>query len=213
MPVLEPTNHIATITWLGHVPDRKGDLASTPQDAMRLTFAGPEGEDHGGLTRPACSRVVAQHPRGTEIRNTRQLSVVSAEELAAIADAMGLEQLDPTWLGASMVIEGIDDFTHLPPSSRLQAPDGTTLVIDMLNAPCHLPAKVIDRHVPGHGRSFKPAASGLRGVTAWVEREGTVHVGDTLRLHVPGQRPWNGDRTVSVRSAARPSRRPRRDRP
>ncbi|MEM6942014.1 MAG: hypothetical protein AAF509_18060 [Pseudomonadota bacterium] len=33
-------------------------------------------------------------------------------------------------------------------------------------------------------------AEGRRGVTAWVEREGMLRVGDTLRLHVPGQRAW-----------------------
>jgi hypothetical protein len=53
-----------------------------------------------------------------------------------------------------------------------------------------LPVAVIDRHVPGVGRKFKTAARGLRGVTAWVEREGALRVGDELRLHVPQQRAW-----------------------
>lgn len=193
MPALKPTAIVGRVVWLGHVPDRGTALASRPREALRLSFAGPEGEDHGGLTRPSCSRVTAQHPKGTTIRNTRQLSVLSLEELAQIAADMGVETLDPAWLGATMVVEGIPDFSHLPPSARLQAePDGATIVVDMQNRPCTLPAPVIDAAHPGHGRLFPAAAKGRRGVTAWVEREGVLRVGDAIRLHVPDQRAWRG---------------------
>jgi hypothetical protein len=192
MPALRRTDLDARIVWIGTVPDRDAALSSTKRESLRLSFAGPEGEAHGGLTRASCSRVVAQHPRGTEIRNVRQLSILSAEELAEIAVEMGLDALDPAWLGATLVVEGLPDFSHLPPSSRLQAPGGATLVVDMENRPCHLPAAAIDAAAPGRGRAFKAAAQGRRGVTAWVEREGEVRTGETLRLSVPDQRPWRG---------------------
>lgn len=192
MPALLPTEHHATVTYIGHVPNREISLRSVPLQEAQLTFAGIAGETHGGETRPSCSRVISQHPRGTTIRNVRQLSIVSAEELAEIAAAIGVAQMNPAWVGASMVVEGLLDFTHLPPSSRLQAPSGATLVIDMENQPCHLPAPVIDEDAPGHGKGFKTAAKGKRGVTAWVEREGPIALGDRLRLHVPGQRAWRG---------------------
>ena len=100
MPALKPTDYTGRIAWLGHVADRDAALASAPADEMILTFAGPQGEDHGGLTRPSCSRVLSQYPRGTEIRNTRQLSVVSAEELAQIATELGQEDtFEPTPVG------------------------------------------------------------------------------------------------------------------
>jgi hypothetical protein len=190
MPALAPTAITGKIVWIGYVPDRDAALASTSLQEAHLTFAGIPGEAHGGLTRPSCSRVVSQHPRGTEIRNTRQLSVVSQEELSEIAVDCGLEALNPALVGASLVISGIPDFTHLPPSSRLQMPDGATLVVDMENRPCHLPAKPINADHPGAGDRFKAAAKGKRGVTAWVEREGMMRVGDTVRLHVPDQRTW-----------------------
>ena len=190
MPALKPLKLIGQIVWLGHVPDREAALASTAQDEMALSFAGPVGEDHGGLTRPSCSRVISQYPRGTEIKNTRQLSVVSAEELAQIAEEMGVDTLDPWLVGATMVVSGIPDFSHLPPSSRLQIANGATLTVDMQNRPCHLPAAEIDVPHPGKGRTFKAAAQGLRGVTAWVEREGTARVGDSVTVHVPDQRAW-----------------------
>ena len=190
MPALIPTEFTAKITWLGRVDDRNATLRASALQRVMATYAGVEGEEHAGLTRPSCSRVVAQYPKGTDIRNVRQFSVLSAEELAAIAQKMGVERLEPAWIGASLVLEGIPDFTHVPPSSRLQAENGTTLVVDMENRPCHLPAKVIDEDAPGFGKAFKAAALGRRGVTAWVEREGVLRVGDVMRLHIPDQPVW-----------------------
>ena len=191
MPALIPTAFEGVITWLGVVQEGLGVLPSQPQADVFASFAGVAGEVHGGLTRASCSRVTGQYPRGTTIRNVRQFSVLSAEELAMIAERMGLAAVDPSLLGASLVIAGIPDFTHLPPSSRLQFDSGATLVVDMENRPCTLPAKEIEAVYPGFGKRFKPAATGLRGVTAWVEREGILRVGAKLRLHVPDQRAWD----------------------
>jgi len=191
MPALTPTSYTGTVTWLGRVPHRDTpEITTLALEDMPLTFAGLEGEVHAGLTRPSCSRVVSQYPRGTTIRNTRQISIVSAEEMAEIAAEIGLDCLDPAWLGASIVVSGLPDFSHLPPSSRLQSQDGVTLTIDMQNRPCQFPSKSIEKDKPGHGTRFKAAAKGKRGVTAWVEREGTLRLGDTLTLHVPDQRAW-----------------------
>ena len=190
MPALKPTNTFGDITWLGVVA-RAGTIRSEKRETLTLDFAGPVGEEHGGITRKSCVRVSAQHPAGTEIANARQLSVVSQEEIDVIAKACGLDAIDPVWLGATLVVSGIPDFTHVPPSSRLQGPDGVTLVIDMENRPCKFPAIEIDKDHAGHGAAFKAAAKGMRGVTAWVERPGTLKVGDSLRLHVPDQRPWS----------------------
>lgn len=190
MPVLKPTDHVATITYLGRVPADPPGLASRPETMLLATFAGVAGEVHAGLTRASCSRVAAQYPRGTEIANTRQFSVLSAEELEEIAARMGLDDLPPALLGASMVLRGIPDFSHLPPGSRLQGSSGATLVVDIENRPCTLPAKGIEAAFPGHGARFKPAAQGRRGITAWVEREGTFAIGDEVRLHIPDQPVW-----------------------
>ena len=202
MPALRPTRLTGTVVWLGRVADRDAALASAPSDRLTLTFAGPKGEAHGGVTRPSCSRVTAQHPKGTTIRNVRQLTAVSVEELAEIASAMGLDTLDPALTGATLAVGGLPDFSHLPPSSRLQAPSGATLVVDMQNRPCHLPADPIDARHPGAGPRFKAAAKGRRGVTLWVEREGDIAVGDPLTLHVPDQRVWAhlADHAPSVRA-------------
>lgn len=190
MAALKPTGFAGTIRYLGRVLAKPAGLASHPVDAVFAHYAGVEGEVHAGLMRASCSRVLGQYPRGTDIRNVRQFSVVSAEELAEIAARMGIAVLDASLVGASMVIAGIPDFTHLPPSSRLQFASGATLVVDMENRPCQLPAKGIEARFPGAGARFKAAAQGRRGVTAWVEREGPLRVGDRVTLHVPDQRAW-----------------------
>lgn len=190
MPALKPTDFMGRIVWLGLVRDRKAQLEAEAVAELTASFAGPVGEDHGGLTRPSCSRVVAQYPKGTTIRNTRQFTILSVEELAATAAKMGLDRLDPALVGATMVIEGIPDLTHLPPSSRLQGEGGAVLVVDMENRSCQLPAKPIEARHAGFGARYKSAASGRRGLTAWVEREGQFRLGEAIRLHIPDQPIW-----------------------
>ena len=190
MPALKPTNFSATITWLGNVPLTSDNLRAVPVETLNAGFAGVDGQRHGGQTRAACTRTSAQYKPGTEIRNVRQFTILSEEELDQIAAKMGIDALDPAWLGASMIIRGIPDFTHVPPSSRLQNQHGTSLAIDMENRPCIYPGKEIEKDNPGHGKAFRSAAVGLRGVTAWVECEGPLHIGDTMTLHIPDQPVW-----------------------
>ncbi len=189
MPALVPTNYVGRVTWLGLNEDRAAGLSNRAVQALDLRFAGPVGESRRGLTRASCSRVVSQYPKGSEIRNTRQLCLMSAEEVAEIATEMGVAALDAALLGVSVLVEGIPDFTHIPPSARL-ANAAVSLTVDMENRPCHLPAKGIEEAMLGKGKLFKAAAKGRRGVTGWVEREGVLRLGDELRLHVPEQRAW-----------------------
>ncbi|MDW3222600.1 MAG: MOSC domain-containing protein [Paracoccaceae bacterium] len=190
MPALLPTRFSGSLKWLGRVVDSEDTLRAEALERADLSFAGIEGECHGGMTRPSCVRTKAQYPNGTEIRNVRQLSVLSSEELALIAVEMGLDAIDPAWMGASLVIEGIPDFSHVPPSSRLQFPSGASITIDMENRPCIYPGREIEKDRPGFGPAFKPAAENRRGVTAWVEREGVVAIGDRVTLHIPDQPVW-----------------------
>ncbi len=194
MPALKPTELYATVTWLGHVGDPDpAAIRSAPMQSVDVGFDGIAADVHAGVTRPSCVRVTSQYPEGTEIANVRQFSILSAEELAEIAEGVNLDQIEPEWLGATLVIEGIPDFTHVPPSSRLQSEAGTCLVIDMHNRPCVYPAKEIEKDKPGHGKAFLGAAKDKRGVTAWVEHPGPLAVGDKMRLHVPDQRAWAHD--------------------
>ena len=190
MPVLKPTAFVGTITWLGGTRSNQGTLWSEPATEVMARFDGVEGEVHAGMTVPSCVRMVPQYVEGTPVRNTRQFSVLSSEQIAEIAARMGLAELSPSLLGATMVLSGIPDFSHVPPGSRLQGSSGATLVVNLNNRPCTIPSKAIERAHPGYGAAFKPAARDRRGIVAWVEREGLFRLGDTVRLHIPEQRPW-----------------------
>ena len=190
MSCLVKSECIGTVTWLGRVNATEDNIRSEAVNSVEVTFEGIVGESHSGATRPSCERVAMLHLKSTEIRNTRQLSILSAEENVEIAVSMGLENLDPSWLGASIVISGLPDFTHIPLGLRLQTTTGTTLTADLENEPCNWPAKEIETECPGYGKAFKSVAKGRRGITAWVERPGPLSIGDTVHLFVPKQRAW-----------------------
>jgi len=190
MAVLTPTEFHGTVVWLGLVPEGSEDIEAEARPEIALDWGGPIGDGHHGLTRAACVRVRRQYADGTEIRNVRQLSIVSDEELAAIAEGLGIPAVAPAWLGATMVLRGIPDLTLLPPGSRLIGTSGAALVTDTENEPCRFPADVIERHHPGQGRAFPRVARHRRGVTAWVERPGRIALGERMRLHLPPVRLW-----------------------
>ena len=190
MPILKKTKVTGRVVAVLANPERDATLEKQRADGVSATYAGFESDCHGGLTRPSCVRVRQQYKIGTEIRNVRQISILSAEELAQVAGIMEIPEVMPEWVGANLLVEGIPEFTQVPPSTRLIFESGVSLVIDMENGPCKYPGDVIEEHHPGHGARFSKAALNRRGVTAWVEREGEIHEGDAIEVHIPPQRIW-----------------------
>jgi hypothetical protein len=168
--------------------NRDDGFEKQKRQSLSLLLSGPEGDCHTGLTRLSDSRTLQTYKPNTVIRNVRQLSIISSEEMVEVAKALDLPEMNPSWLGANLVTSGIPDLTLLPPSSRLQFPSGATLVVDTENLPCRQVADVISNSYPEKGSMFVKAATHKRGVTAWVEREGLVSVGDTITVFIPPQR-------------------------
>lgn len=190
MSLFRPTEIWGTVRFLGVNADEDAGIESGALDTVKAGFDGFEGDCHNGAIRPACVRVKNQYPEDAPIRNTRQVSILSVEEMAETAEAMGLPgPIDPQWLGANLVLEGIPDLSALPPASRLIFENGTGIGVDTENAPCQFPAEVIERHYPGLGKAFPRKARGKRGVVGWIDREGVIALGDRCRLHVPM---WRG---------------------
>jgi hypothetical protein len=188
MPLLIKAPFTGRVDLLLKGAARAEGLEKASADELVLSFAGIEGDCHAGLTRPSDSRTVQQYRRNTEIRNVRQVTLLAQEELAEVARAMGIPEIKPEWVGANIVTTGIPDLTLLPPSTRLQFPSGATLTVDLENAPCRQVADVVSAHYPEQRMGFVKAATHKRGVTAWVEREGTIRTGDTVILWLPPQR-------------------------
>ena len=182
---------VGTVTALF---EAKGtDFVTSAVSEMELTFDGIPGDVHAGTTRRSGGRE-PWYPRGTEMRNERQVSIVSADELDATADAMGLREVKPEWIGANMVLDGITNLTWLPPRTLVFFENGVTLKIDGDNAPCRLAGRSIAKAV---GRDdmelkFPLAARNRRGLVAWVEKPGRIERGERFRAQVPEQWIYEG---------------------
>ncbi len=162
-------------------------LVSHDVPEVQVTFEGFVGDKHSGLTRPADVRV-PWFPKGTPIRNTRQVSLVSSEELALIAETLEVPRVLAAWLGANVELAGIPRLTELPPGTRLFFPEDATLVVEGENEPCTGPGKVIEAHHPDRAKlasRFVKAAWKRRGLVGWVERPGVIRAGDVVRVMLP----------------------------
>jgi hypothetical protein len=161
-------------------------MITTPQPQIMAAFAGLEGDRHYGFTRLSNGRW-PWYPRGTEIRNDRQVSLVSAEEMAAVAAELGVLDVRAEWLGANLLTQGFAGLTLLPPNTRLFFPSGAVLVITAENLPCSDPAKIITEKtgVGEAARLFPKVAMHKRGLVAVVERPGLICPGDEVRIDTP----------------------------
>lgn len=149
-------------------------------------FGGIPGDRHFGMTRPADSRQ-PMYPRGTEIFNRRQISILSAEECTEIAKTLAIDDVLPEWLGANLLLKGVPDLTSLTIGSRLLFPSGAGLICQGENLPCKLPGEVIQKmnnNRPRLAADFVRAAFKRRGIVCLVERPGKVREGDQVRILV-----------------------------
>jgi MOSC domain len=188
MPLLTRLSLTGEVTQLLLRPSRASGFEKARTGRLALTLDGPVGDCHTGATRKSDSRTLPLYKRNIDIRNVRQITILSEEELAAIAQALSIPEVKAEWLGANMVLRGIPDVTLLPPSTRLQFPSGATLVVDMENLPCRQIADQVAEHHPAVQFTLVKAAMHKRGVTCWVEREGEIVTGDAVGVFIPPQR-------------------------
>ncbi|WP_346911762.1 MOSC domain-containing protein [uncultured Roseibium sp.] len=165
------------------------DFQTTACDELDLIFEGIPGDRHSGFTRLSGGRE-PWYPRGTEMVNERQISILSVEELAEIAKLMELEDLKPEWIGANIVIEGLPRLTLIPPRTRLVFEGGAVIRVDGDNAPCRVAGRAIAENVPGRGGLdllFPQKARRLRGLVGFVEKPGVIKAGEGMTAHIPEQ--------------------------
>ena len=119
MAVLKKSKLTGRVAALLSTPDRKAGLEKQPVQRLDMVFDGIVGDCHSSRIYKSDSRLLQQYPRGIPIANTRQVSIVSQEELAEVGQAMETGPLKPEWLGANLVTAGIPELTLLPPSTRM----------------------------------------------------------------------------------------------
>ena len=171
------------------------DFETAAVNALPLTFEGVPGDFHAGHTRRSGSRE-PWYARGTEMRNERQVSILAPDELATIADGLGVDEVRPEWIGANVVLDGVANLTWLPPRTLLFFENGVTIKVDGDNHPCRLAGRHVARRFEGRDDiefEFVRAARGRRGLVGWVEKPGTLVPGERFEARVPPQWVWRAD--------------------
>ncbi len=165
------------------------DFQSHTVERLEIDFEGIVGNRHRGWTRPADGRV-PYLTRGTEIRNTRHLSIVSVEDCAEIARRLEVSAFDPAWIGANVVVQGIPHLSFLPRGSKMFFDGGAILIITDQNAPCVIAGEAVSIANRGRGditMAFPKIAKGWRGLVATVEHPGTITAGGEITVRLPEQ--------------------------
>ena len=178
----------AAISASGQGESDKG-FETAPVPHLDLGFDGIDGDRHGGMTRRSGGRE-PWYARGTKIRNERQLSLLSPDELAGIASDLDIPELKPEWIGGNLLIDGIARLTLLPPRTLLMFDGGVTLRIDGDNTPCRLSGRSVAGRFAGRGDlefGFVQKARRRRGLVAWVEKLGRIEVGEAFEARLPEQ--------------------------
>ena len=165
------------------------DFPTSAVDELPLSFEGIPGDFHAGHTRRSGGRE-PWYERGTEMRNERQLSLLSVEEMRVVARRMDIPELKTEWIGGNILISGIPNLTRLPPRTCLFFDGGATIRIDGDNAPCRVAGRSIAAQFEGRDElelEFPKQSRDLRGLVAWVEKEGVIKVGEEFEARIPPQ--------------------------
>lgn len=167
----------------------RDDFVTERCEELELTLEGIPGDRHAGFTRKSGGRE-PWYPRGTEMCNERQLSLLSVEELDQIAHRMGLNEVQADWIGGNIVMRSIPRLSLLPSGTRLVFENGAVVRVDGYNVPCRVAGGSVARHYPEHqglDLLFPQKAKYLRGLVGYVERPGTLRAGETVTAHIPEQ--------------------------
>lgn len=165
------------------------DFQTVAVGSLELTFEGIPGDRHAGMTRKSGGRE-PWYPRGTEMCNERQVSILSGVELSRIADLMELDEIRPEWIGGNIILSGIANLTRLPPRTRLVFESGTVIRIDGDNLPCRFAGEAIASNYPdreGLDLLFPKKARGLRGLVGYIEKPGVIAPGEAVTAHISEQ--------------------------
>lgn len=172
------------VAGLFHAPG--GSFETEAVDRLALTYEGIPGDRHAGIVRPSGPRE-PWYPRDTEMRNERQLSILSVKELGEVAADLQLGRLAAEWIGGNILLAGVPHLSLIPPRTLLMFEGGVTIRIDGDNGPCRKSGAAIASHFEGRGDiefGFVKAAKRKRGLLGWVERAGTIAMGEAVTLRI-----------------------------
>lgn len=213
-PIYENVAHVSNLYLVNG--KEKGALEPThanPEELLQFDFNGVfndagQKDRHYGLTREVRGYQIGPKWRHTEVRNERQVSVVTARDLMQIAHDLdvegaiaerGHEVIDfmARALAANVVLvqdtdaeQDLDDL--LGPNTKIlfgEPSEGTIVTISENHLPCSKPAGVLVRELGlDFGQTserFKKAAKNSRGYMAEIWAAGVVTIGDSVSIQLP----------------------------
>lgn len=163
------------------------DRFSIPKQETEFFYDGIKGDKHWGLTALARTK----HPEfkeKIELKNTRQVSIMSVEELDLIAKELAIPEIKAEWMSANMLVSGIPNLSQLPPGTRFYFQGGLILYNEGQNFPCKTTARIMMEKFPdeeGIYQRFLKAALEKRGLVAWVEYPGKLSAGNSFEIDLP----------------------------
>jgi hypothetical protein len=172
------------------------DFMTTSVAGLVLDHSGIPGDLHAGALRRSGGRE-NWLPRGTQLRNDRQLSALSVVELAEIARGLDIPELEPEWIGGNLLIDGVDAFSRIAPGSRLaiggswggkgRFDGGAILRVEAYNRPCRQSGRALAGALerPDLEFAFVKHAASLRGLVLSVDLAGPVAPGDAVVVMAP----------------------------
>lgn len=142
-----------TVVWIGVRPARRAALV--PVEAVRAELeSGLEGDRYAGKT------------------GKRQVTLINAEHLVAIASMLGRPEVSPVLLRRNIVVKGINLLALKDKTFRIgQAVLETT-------GECHPCSRMEENLGPGGYNAVR----GHGGITARVMEEGMIRVGDQVEV-------------------------------
>jgi MOSC domain-containing protein YiiM len=160
---------------------------SSQTNEAAFSFEGILGDRHLGLTYHAKTN----HPEfkgKIEVKNTRQISMMSVEELALIADELGVSEIKAEWIYTNILVSGIPHLSQIPAGARFFFSGGLILFNEGENFPCNTAATIVQQQYPqieGIQQRFIKAAFHKRGLLAWVEHPEKLKIDSDFEVALP----------------------------
>ena len=172
----------------------EGVHTSHTVDKLLLAPDGIIGDRHRSEYKFAGAQERHIVPKGSYVKNMRQITIVSVEELHAIAESLGIKFIAASELSANILIEGIEDLTHLSTNYYMCFRGGRGSEINAVlrlmgeNLPCIVAGGNVQEANQGQDvkSRFVKAAFGKRGQVAIIYSPGIIRPGDTVEL-IPHQ--------------------------
>ena len=173
-------------------------FVTEPRGELELNTQGVVGDRHYGYEAISGGRFTSLYKRGTFVRNNRQWSAISSQEVDEISRNLGIEgKLTPELLGINLLIEGVERLSELPPMTYLvfsqhdeftpRSEGDVVLVVYGQALPCTVAGKALVEPCGDASleKRFPKGALGLRGTTGWVEKGGVIRPNYSVFILTP----------------------------